>query len=65
MEKLSKAAALELYRDSLKHDYLLNSGVHWSAAPSIWFSNVCWNHSIVENARDIADVWGMKKRVCN
>ena len=28
-EKLSKTAELELYRDSLKHDYLVISGVLW------------------------------------
>ena len=30
VEKLSKAAELELYRDSLKHDYLVISGLLWS-----------------------------------
>ena len=29
VEKLSEAAELELYRDSIKHDYLVISGVLW------------------------------------
>ena len=63
MEKLSKAAEFDLFRDSLKHDYVLISGVLWSGY-SKYLILECLLKSfdrwkIVDNARDTDDVWEM------
>ena len=41
VEKLSKGAELELFRDFPNHDYLVILDCFDLAAPSIRFSNVC------------------------
>ena len=41
VEKLSKGAELAVYRDSLKHHYVVISGCFDLAAPSVRFSNFC------------------------
>ena len=71
VEKLSKAAEMELYKDSLKHDYLVVSGgllLGRSQYLKIrMFVEIIRSLKNCLHARDIANVWEIKKTVgwCN
>ena len=52
-DKLNEVAQLQLYRDFLKHEFLVVSWVLWFRM----FVEIVLLLKIVDNARDIINVW--------